>query len=466
MILAQTIDSFYRNRALYHTEFGVDLEQIKSLTGAIGQLRYELTTNKPLTLLSSIIPGCPDDLEVWNTLLRQKGVTLSRLDNFSPNDAHPTWFSVPWLFTECYLYRRIMDSVSLHGLPTFDPFVLKKRDGLFNSPSFVFQMLLFLSLEKKSCEPSALQSLFETFVQTSLWANEFDLSLQCKEDYTMPVVVDHLRTHILSLSKRLVVNDLSALWQLWPRPFTQGECSSSHITAIVLDNAGPELVADLCLAEFLLQRQLTDRVHFYPKCIPWYVSDVTPADIDWLLNTGLTAASPTEALTDLAADWSRRWRDRFDKGEFCVRKSSFWTLPCSFGSLPALDNALYDELAMGDVKVIFFKGDLNYRKILADRAWVPDSVESKVSAFNCMQWGQPKDCECRSDVVERKVGDPFLHSCLGYHAPLLVALRIAKSDVAVGLDTEILERLVADTEDWWTIGRYGFIQIISPIFLP
>ncbi|KAF8563003.1 hypothetical protein P879_12041, partial [Paragonimus westermani] len=191
----------------------------------------------------------------------------------------------------------------------------------------------------------------------ALWANEFDLSLHTDTNHTVAVEATSLADHVDQMSQRLVVDDTCALWRLWcNRSVGYSGSSTPHVTAVILDNAGPELVADLCLAEFLLCRGLTNKVYFYPKCIPWFVSDVTPLDFDWLLTTGLTSQwFSGELIAPLADHWSMQWRRRFEAGEFCVRKSMFWTLPCAFDELSVSDKPLHDEMASGDVNVIIFK---------------------------------------------------------------------------------------------------------------
>ncbi len=47
-----------------------------------------------------------------------------------------------------------------------------------------------------------------------------------------------------------------------------------------MDNAGYELANDLFFADFLTWSGLAKKVIFHGKAIPWFVSDVTPADFD------------------------------------------------------------------------------------------------------------------------------------------------------------------------------------------
>ncbi|KAF8564421.1 hypothetical protein P879_11968 [Paragonimus westermani] len=168
VILAQLIDSLYRNRIQYHEVDALDLEGIKTLTGAIGQLRYEVTTNKTITLLSSVVDGCDNDLDLWNSLLRNSGVLLTTSRDRTVGLDHPTWFSLPWLFVECYLYRRIMDCVALSQLGNFDPFAVKKRSGLMKSESLVTQLLSFLSVSQNPQCVLPTDTLFTVFLQAAL----------------------------------------------------------------------------------------------------------------------------------------------------------------------------------------------------------------------------------------------------------------------------------------------------------
>ncbi|VDP90061.1 unnamed protein product [Echinostoma caproni] len=306
-----------------------------------------------------------------------------------------------------------------------------------------------------------------------LWSNEFDLSLFADKEINVNVT-GSLSDYVKNLAARIVVNDTHDLHRIWSSRLSDGQLDAvknPHTVALVTDNAGPELVADLCLAEYLIQSGFTSRVVFYPKAIPWYVSDVTANDITWLLDEGLSAKFLAAPLVPLARKWAEKWRARFSNGHFIVRESPFWTYSCPYGEMAKVNPKLYEELTTG-VDVILFKGDLNYRKILADRTWRPDCVKQKQAAFRGMQFGRPTDstgrltCSCSPSASP---GFPVDCRCPMKTSqnwpPLLCALRIAKADVAVGLTPETLSRVRAESNDWWIIGRYGIIQIVSPIQL-
>lgn len=95
-----------------------------------------------------------------------------------------------------------------------------------------------------------------------------------------------------------------------------------------------------------------------------------------------------------------------------------WTLPSD-----------YDDLAphVRDASLVVFKGDLNYRKLLGDRAWDPTTPLATAAAV------LPVAC---------------------------VALRTLKSPVAAGLAAETVARVAAD-EKWMTSGDYAVIQSLG-----
>lgn len=70
--------------------------------------------------------------------------------------------------------------------------------------------------------------------------------------------------------------------------------------------------------------------------------------------------------------------------------------------------------------------------------------------FPSISSGDPLDCRCSVSMSKT-------------WPPLICSLRISKADVVVGMTSETLSRVQAESSDWWIIGRYGIIQIVSPI---
>ncbi|KAH8860716.1 Protein-glutamate O-methyltransferase [Schistosoma japonicum] len=383
-ILSQLIDSIYRNRETYCTAAQQDIsDNLKELTRHICHLRYDIMTNKPVTFLSFPLLGSAE-MELWEHLLSVFGVKLKRSDDIKPEGLHLCWYDLPWLFAECYLYRRIVDA--------------------------------------------------------ALWANEFDLSLHPDGNFQLTGFdqVSDFMKHLMSLK----------------------DSDRKLRVAVILDNSGPELVADLCFAEYFVASHIAENVSFHGKSIPWFVSDVTGKDFNWLLNINNSElVFNNDSYVHLLTKWSEVWRKRIQDGSFHFRTSYFWTTPCTYDEIETVDSALYQDLSK-NYDLIIFKGDLNYRKLLGDRQWKPDNPEDKINAFRRVQIGRPSSCTCSEKFGDLKPGEPITNCSCG---PLVVALRVAKSDVAVGVDHDLLTELQKKTKQWWTIGKYGFIQVVSPI---
>lgn len=98
-----------------------------------------------------------------------------------------------------------------------------------------------------------------------------------------------------------------------------------------------------------------------------------------------------------------------------------------FFSMPIADPELYNELKRS--KLIIFKGDLNYRKLVSDVNWTPTQSIALCS------------------------GD-FLPSSI-------CAVRVVKSEVICGLSDNLAEGLSKKHPDWMVNGNYGVIQFVD-----
>lgn len=186
----------------------------------------------------------------------------------------------------------------------------------------------------------------------------------------------------------------------------------------ILDNSGFELFTDLCFAEFLLHANLAKVIHLHTKQIPWFVSDASVKDVHWMAEQ--MKSSSNKCLSQLGS----RWLQRFQDGSFLLQSHQFWTLAQDFSEMKSIAPDLYEDLSQA--KIIFFKGDLNYRKLVGDRKW-PHTTH-----FTDALWG-------------------FLP------APLC-SLRTLKADAQVGLSPGQDDHLEAISKDWMTSGSYAVIQ--------
>jgi len=73
-------------------------EELKTIVGCISKLRNEVQTNKPVIA----IKDDRTDTVIWNNYLQE--VT-------DRGGGEPRWFESPWLYVECYMYRRVQEAV-------------------------------------------------------------------------------------------------------------------------------------------------------------------------------------------------------------------------------------------------------------------------------------------------------------------------------------------------------------------
>lgn len=86
---------------------------------------------------------------------------------------------------------------------------------------------------------------------------------------------------------------------------------------IVLDNSGFELITDLVLADFLLSSKLATKIHFYGKTIPWFVSDTTIHDFNWIIKQ--LKHSNNKWVSQCGVDWE----DHIKTGRWVYSRSYF-----------------------------------------------------------------------------------------------------------------------------------------------
>lgn len=183
---------------------------------------------------------------------------------------------------------------------------------------------------------------------------------------------------------------------------------------LIADNAGRELIPDLLLIDHLLQRHpgLTVELHLKPR--PYYVSDATTTD---LLAT-LTRLAGIPGHTRPAAE---RLNDALVHGRLQLRTHEFYCAPLTFHHLPA---DLHADLARADTVIL--KGDLNYRRLVGDCHWPATTRFTELTR---------------------------------YLPTRVIALRTLKSDVAAGIDANVLSSLEETEPDWRTSGVHGVVQL-------
>uniref|UniRef100_A0A915JL85 Sugar phosphate phosphatase n=1 Tax=Romanomermis culicivorax TaxID=13658 RepID=A0A915JL85_ROMCU len=385
----------------------VGLEDLKSINHHLSELRYRLTTDKPLLDVS----GYRKDVSIWNQHLK---------DYELQHGTENTWFRCPWLLAECYMYRKIVEAFDLSVMmKQFDPFQFQKEESFIGCLEKMAASATYLkkwedTKEQKSNNDTLDENIFNAFLQISLWGNKFDLSISAG------AIIHHVSPldHAQELHPFILCDDSSKIYEK-----IRSEKFSNRRLDIILDNAGLELFGDLCLAEYFLKAHLVQEVHFHVKSMPWFVSDVTHDDFTWTLEMLRCNESP------ILKHYGRLWSERVEKNQFRVMQNDFWTYSSPYRDMKSVAPSLYNDLTKSDL--LIFKGDLNYRKLAADLKW-PFSTS-------------------------------FREALDGFEPAPLVALRTLKADVVVGISDEISTEAASKDKNWMINGNYAVIQYLEPM---
>ncbi|KAI4091156.1 MAG: hypothetical protein LQ344_004269 [Seirophora lacunosa] len=371
------IDDVHRAiSSCHHTE---KAEEGKSIVEGLAKLKYELQHNRPLTPM--VDDGRPDVADYNEEL----GALQS-----------PTWFNMPWLYAECYLYRRLstLFALSTHW-KSYDIFSRQKLSTFKSSRPAVLELAakykkLISQLKNdatKSQSPHEVEEaeklLFAEMCEICLWGNATDLSLLTSLTYEDIQKLQGSEAR-KSSEKNILVNNLPAAYQVLKAAKETNPEGPRRID-IVLDNAGFELFVDLILAGYLLAAGLATQIVLHPKSIPWFVSDVLPADFASLLNALADPqafySTPSENENNsqkipppLSEDETsellflfQHWSTLHQEGQMTIRPNLFWTGPGSYWRLPKTAPSLHEDLK--ESELVIFKGDLNYRKLTGDAKW-------------------------------------------------------------------------------------------------
>jgi len=318
-------------------------------------------------------------------------------ETWSEHEGH-TWFDVPWYFAETYFYRRLMEVVRFyHPGPWFDldPFAPQKTAALERALEQFAPIL--------GWRPSAWQESLEMMVRDALWGNRADLS-----NRTISQWAEGSREQ---RGGQLLIDDTSMLYPHLTSGPTPGRLD------IVTDNSGLELLLDIRLAELLVTFGLAE-VRFHLKRMPFFVSDAMVRDF-WHTLERLETFEPFGKLM------ARQMRDAIDKGTVTLSDDPFWSTCLSYHQMPDRVDA-----DLSAARLVLFKGDVNYRRVLDDRQW-PHTA--------------------RLSDIARHLPAPF------------AVLRTLKGELIVGLEPGQAEELEAQDPTWMINGERGVIQFVHPV---
>ncbi|XP_045621100.2 damage-control phosphatase ARMT1 isoform X1 [Procambarus clarkii] len=410
VILTRVVDYLCREKDFIGDSYGkAGQESCKEVIGRFSQLKNEIQTNKELIPIQSHCePSSPyDDSDIYNAQL-EKYIRV--------NGVPPKWFTAPWLFVECYMYTRIHEAFYLcNSLKDFDPFMDQKRKSLRDSMQATEALaahVLALCRNMSTLSHDQLKHHVIKLVEVSVWGNRCDLSISGGADRSQH---SDLLLSLNELLPNMIVNDSDSLWQL-----LEALPEDQRDVVLILDNAGFELVTDLCLLTFLMEAGLATSLTIHPKTRPWFVSDTLRTDLSWTIDTLREAG-------ECAGEMANKWTNYISLGRWKITENKFWTLSYDFADMREVDPELYSQLSKASL--IIFKGDLNYRKLTGDLNWpTTTGFEQALRGF--------------------------------FPAPVL-ALRTAKGGPVVGLAPGISERIAAVAPDWNISGEYGMIQLCT-----
>uniref|UniRef100_A0A0B7AYW8 Sugar phosphate phosphatase n=1 Tax=Arion vulgaris TaxID=1028688 RepID=A0A0B7AYW8_9EUPU len=410
IILSKIVDHLTRKRDKVMAEYGGEAgrEELKALIGSLSQLRYEVMTNKPAAPLRD----SRVDKSEWNTELE------NQIEKASGEEMK--WFDSAWLWMECYLYRRIQEAALMCNLlKNFDVFADQKQAAFSSSYPAVSSLTMYV-LEAghaitEFVPENEIQRYFSEFLQVSLWGNKCDLSISGGSENNQ---VGCPLEQLTKLKPYILLDDTNKIYQILSK-VKEAQGGRGGRVDIVLDNAGFELVTDLCFADFLMTSGLVSEIHFHAKAIPWFVSDVTQQDFHWTLKQ--MSSMNHIAISQLC----RRWKRHLQEGQWVLEVNDFWTMPYDYSQMQERNPSLYDQLSQANF--IIFKGDLNYRKLVGD-----------------LQWDTTTD---------------FIYSLRGFSPAPLCSLRTLKSDVVVGLKLGQAKEVTEKDPNWMINGEWAVLCV-------
>ncbi|KAK7695030.1 hypothetical protein QCA50_002218 [Cerrena zonata] len=350
------------------------------------------------------------------------------------------FMNAPWLFAEAYKYRRLRECFTVSKFwVNYDVFFRQKCDTFARSSDAVFELSTRFAKpfqhEKHPSNEAKLERerlMFMELTQICLWGNSTDLSLLI--DMTEEQIKTLQSTGgeaLAETEKNILGNHMPRLWEVVRDLKNKREARIDFI----LDNAGFELYCDFVYADFLIQGGFVDQVRFHGKRYPWFVSDVTKKDWNWLLNTmvyGHLFTKATEQEKETLRLLGLRWKQYEKEGKWIYEQHPFWCTGYTFWDLHSEAPDLFLHLSKSDL--VIFKGDLNHRKLTYDCA-APYSTPFDVA-----------------------IGS--MASASG--APKICSIRTIKSDVVIGLGDDgenIGSKLDKDEKGWKISGKYAVILL-------
>lgn len=401
--MSRRVDQEILQRTFDENKDEFESEAFRHVLHRYNELRHELQTSAKLTYLDDLPEDAPEDRQreyhEWKELLRP---FVEQGD---------TWLTAPWLVTEFYVYRRVIQALGYWDPSSagyrYDPFAKAKRAGLESSAGSAEKMLEKIPTLPKTKEGSTLAAAF------ALWGNKMDLSLWPAD--ATNANVDVFSNILASASENLLHDDSGTLGDLCDKLRATGGGNVD----IIIDNAGFELVTDLALAQHLVESGIAKCVTFQLKSHPTFVSDALEKD---LLETVEHYVALDATQFPNAQKAGLVWQSFLERGQWKCHEDNFWVQPFAMWQMTEpLRTDMKDRCDLA-----FVKGDANYRRLLGDCLW--------------------------------DLSAPFQDVVGAYFPCPVCALRTLKAELGCGMDTNQVERAKSLDDNWMVNGRFGVVH--------
>lgn len=241
---------------------------------------------------------------------------------------------------------------------------------------------------------------FRDVINKALWGNRGDLSLMNPVD-----------TGMGSQAHRIILDQTDQAYKYL-------NLAKPAKVAYFFDNVGKELYFDLALIDYLLQSELAALVTCYLKNQPFFVSDAMPGDVMQTVDHMMRSDTPQ------VRQLSQRLLNSIKTGQIELLAPPFFTCSRMYREMP---EDLQQQLKLHDLVIL--KGDVNYRRVMGDRHW-PLTTPVAMAA--------------------------------GYFPTNFLSLRTLKSELALGLTSDILNKVESEADpDWLTNGKRGLITFLK-----
>jgi Damage-control phosphatase ARMT1-like domain len=322
------------------------------------------------------------------------------------------WLQIPWFFAECYFYRRILEATGYFQAGSWlgvDPYLSQKQAVLAAAGPAIrkYSQELDKILMAVASDPEQRREDLHQLLVANVWGNQADLSMWSVQDERPDHQErDDQRAHLL-------VDDSERIADL-----LFGSSGEVQRVDFILDNYGLELAHDIGLADYLLSSRAARQVRFHLRAHPIFVSDAIPVDIQRMLGY------LDELGDDFASRLAARVQEHLDSGRLELTSDFYWTSPLPMWEMPARVRQ-----SLAQPSLVITKGDYNYRRLAGDRDWPPSTPFGAVVCY--------------------------------LQEPLL-ALRVLKAELALGLQPGEAEHLAHKDPEWLVNGHWAVIQYAPP----